>query len=575
MVVLACNPCPCGDYSADARLNRCTCREVQRRDYRNKVTGPVADRIDIVRHLAPLRPHDRGDRLDVARVVRRRSGRGWSAARARQAERYAGESWRLNGHAPGPVLRERWPLSERRPSGWSTTRSTPAGSAAAAPPGCTGSPGRSPTCAASTGPGVDEVDIALRLRTGDPLLLGDAGAGRMSAARRRPAGPGRAGRGSPSPATRGSPTWSPSSAPSRCTTRLLGRARPRRPAHRRRPPGSRDVDPERELARAARLGLRFVVPGDAEWPRRLDDLRAAPSRCRSAAGVPLGLWVRGPLRLDELAGSVAVVGSRSATTYGADVAAELAAAVGQAGLARSCPARRSASTRRPTGARSPAAAPTVAVLACGADRAYPAAHRQLLDHLAAEGAVVSETAARAGAPTRLRFLSRNRLIAALTRGTVVVEAALRSGALNTANWAGRLNRPLMGVPGPVTSAPSQGVHQLIRTGAATLVTSGEDVLELVGAAGEHLRRGAARARTGPRPAQPLRQQQVLDAVPVAAAARSDSIARTAGLGLRRGARRRWPGCEARGLVEADERRLAARRAALTTERRSALPRLGA
>src|SRR4029078_13034542 len=108
---------------------------------------------------------------------------------------------------------------------------------------------------------------------------------------------------------------------------------------------------------------------------------------------------------------------------------------------------------------------TVAVLACGVDRAYPAAHQRLLDHLADRGAVVSELAPGC-APTRLRFLARNRVIAALTRGTVVVEAAVRSGALNTANWANRLHRTVMGVPGPVTSAPSQGVHQLIRTGAA-------------------------------------------------------------------------------------------------------------
>ena len=96
------------------------------------------------------------------------------------------------------------------------------------------------------------------------------------------------------------------------------------------------------------------------------------------------------------------------------------------------------------------------MLACGVDRAYPPAHRELLDHLAdARAAVVSERRP-GGAPMRLRFLSRNRIIAALSAGTVVVEAALRSGALNTANWAGRLNRPLMGVPGPVTSAPSAG-----------------------------------------------------------------------------------------------------------------------
>jgi DNA processing protein len=164
------------------------------------------------------------------------------------------------------------------------------------------------------------------------------------------------------------------------------------------------------------------------------------------------------------------------------------------------------------------------------DRAYPVAHTALLHHLAAHGAVVSELAPGC-APTRLRFLARNRLIAALTRGTVIVEAAFRSGALNTANWAGRLQRPVMGVPGPVTSAQSQGVHELVRSGAATLVTAPDDVLELVGASGEHLlerRRGPERTRD--RLTQ--RQRQVLDAVPVERAVSSDSIAATAGIGLR-------------------------------------------
>ena len=121
----------------------------------------------------------------------------------------------------------------------------------------------------------------------------------------------------------------------------------------------------------------------------------------------------------------------------------------------------------------------MAVLACGADRAYPLAHAEILEHIAEHGAVVSESPP-GHAPFKARFLSRNRLIAALTRGTVVVEAARRSGALNTATWAARLQRPLMGVPGPVTSAPSEGVHRLLRSGQATVVTTGLDVLEVVG-----------------------------------------------------------------------------------------------
>jgi DNA processing protein len=283
----------------------------------------------------------------------------------------------------------------------------------------------------------------------------------------------------------------------------------------------------RLVAGAARQGIRFVTPADAEWPTQMDDLAAVPP-IQDRGGPPLGLWVRGPMRLDRLRGSVAVVGSRSATTYGADVAAEIAAVVGGTGRCIVSGAAFGIDQAAHRGAIA-GGGPTVAVLACGADRVYPSAHRQLLDYIAAEGAVVSETPP-GGAPTRIRFLSRNRLIAALTQGTVVVEAALRSGALNTANWASRLNRVLLGVPGPVTSAPSQGVHELIRTGAATLVTSGAQVLEAVGTAGEHLVE-VPRGREQPRDRLTSRQRQVLDAVPVARGARADSIARAAGLGL--------------------------------------------
>jgi DNA processing protein len=174
--------------------------------------------------------------------------------------------------------------------------------------------------------------------------------------------------------------------------------------------------------------------------------------------------------------------------------------------------------------------PTVAVLACGVDRAYPSAHRNLLDYIADTGLVVSELPP-GSAPTKLRFLSRNRLIAALSQGTVVVEAAARSGALNTANWAVRLNRVLMGVPGPVTSAPSEGVHELIRNRGAALVTRGEDVLELLSPSGSFL----SEPVRGPVKAEDQltdRERQVLDAVPVVQPACADSLARTAGIAVR-------------------------------------------
>lgn len=288
------------------------------------------------------------------------------------------------------------------------------------------------------------------------------------------------------------------------------------------------LEPEADLERGQRLGIRFVIPGDDEWPRPVDDLVAA-APVQDRAGPPIGLWVRGPLRLDEIAAaSVAVVGSRSATTYGADVAGDIGAGLARAGQCVVSGAAFGIDQAAHRGAIA-SGGTSVAVLACGVDRPYPAAHARLIDHLAARGAVVSELAPGCS-PTRLRFLARNRVIAALTCGTVVVEAALRSGALNTANWAGRLNRPLMGVPGPVTSAPSQGVHQLIRTGAATLVTAADEVLELVGASGEHLlerRRGPDR----PRDRLTQRHRQVLDAVPAERPAAADSVARTAGISL--------------------------------------------
>ena len=243
--------------------------------------------------------------------------------------------------------------------------------------------------------------------------------------------------------------------------------------------------------------------------------------------MPIGLWCRGALRLDEACReSVAVVGSRSATSYGAQVAGDIGArlaaehwtTVSGAAFGIDHAAHRGALAARGR---------TVAVLACGVDRAYPAAHAGLLRYIADVGLVVSE-AAPGCAPTRIRFLARNRLIAALSRGTVVVEAAVRSGALNTASWASGLGRVLMGVPGPVTSAPSAGVHQLLRSRDALLVTSGEEVLEAVGPVGAFLLE-EPREADGPRDRLPARERQVLDAVPKHVGADAVRIARTAGV----------------------------------------------
>ncbi|MFG2113022.1 DNA-processing protein DprA [Streptomyces sp. NPDC048718] len=246
---------------------------------------------------------------------------------------------------------------------------------------------------------------------------------------------------------------------------------PRRVAGWRR--RARTAAPARDLDHIARAGGRFLIPGDPEWPRQLDDL--GDTR-------PLGLWVRGPADLRTWAlRSVAVVGARACTPYGAHVAATLAAGLAERGWVVVSGAAYGVDAAAHRGALGSGGA-TVAVLACGVDVPYPRGHAQLLARVAEQGLVVGELPP-GGHPTRSRFVLRNRVIAALTRGTVVVEAPYRSGSLVTARAAASLGRHTMGVPGPVTSGLSAGVHELLR-GEATLVTDAADVIELVGDIGE-------------------------------------------------------------------------------------------
>ena len=236
--------------------------------------------------------------------------------------------------------------------------------------------------------------------------------------------------------------------------------------------------------RTAHADARFIVPGDAEWPPRVGDLAAA-APVRDWGGAPVGLWVRGAGRLEEATqAAVAIVGSRAASSYGERVAAELASGLAElrytvvSGAAYGIDA---AAHRGALGAEGR----SIAILAGGVDEAYPRAHSRLLESLTESGCVVSEVPV-GEHPTRRRFLVRNRLIAALTSGTVVVEASLRSGARNTASWATSCGRVVMAVPGPVTSATSVTPHRLIRDGEAVLVTSVHDVLEMLRPVGEVL-----------------------------------------------------------------------------------------
>jgi DNA processing protein len=229
------------------------------------------------------------------------------------------------------------------------------------------------------------------------------------------------------------------------------------------------LDVDRDLATAAKVGARLVVPGDAEWPERLEDL-PIPPWC---------LWVRGPVDLAVATRrSVAVVGSRTCTAYGEHQAAELGSGLAQRGWTVLSGAAFGIDASAHRGALAVDGV-SIAALAGGVERPYPAAHARLIERLAETGIVLAEVAP-GSAPMRSRFLLRNRLIAALTKGTVVVEADLRSGSLNTLGTAYDLGRPVGVFPGPVTSMASAGCHAKIRDGMATLVTGAADVVDLVG-----------------------------------------------------------------------------------------------
>lgn len=259
-------------------------------------------------------------------------------------------------------------------------------------------------------------------------------------------------------------------------------------------------------------GVALVTRADDDWPGQVDDLDAH---------APICLWVRGdPSVLSRLAPSVAIVGARAATSYGDHVAMELAADLAGGGVPVV-----SGGAYGIDGAAHRAAlhvgGTTVALLAGGADRAYPAGHTQLIDDIARTGAVVSEVPCGA-APTKWRFLQRNRIIAALTSATVVVEAGWRSGSLNTAGHAAALSRGLGAVPGPVTSAASAGCHRLLREYGAECITSAEDVRELLGIGHGSLMDPGVSARTDD-------TTRVRDALSTRTWRDSEEIARRAGM----------------------------------------------
>jgi DNA processing protein len=267
-------------------------------------------------------------------------------------------------------------------------------------------------------------------------------------------------------AARGAPDW----------TALPGLAGPSRmrlvAAARRWAARADDICVDDLLAELGRAGGSLVVPGDDAWPTALGDLGDA---------APFALWCRGTLPHGRRA--VAIVGSRASTGYGERVAFDLANGLVARGVAVVSGGAYGIDAAAHRGAIAGDGA-TLVVLAGGVDRGYPAGNMRLFEEAIGSGGGVASEMPPGALPTKSRFLQRNRLIAAITDATVVVEAAWRSGALSTAHHAVDLMRPVGAVPGPVTSVASAGCHRLLREGAAVCVTDVEEVVELLPGAPE-------------------------------------------------------------------------------------------
>lgn len=293
-------------------------------------------------------------------------------------------------------------------------------------------------------------------------------------------------------------------------------------ARKRWTPRVPDLAPARDLATMQRLGGRLIIPADDLWPRQLADLGLQE---------PICLWWRGieqPFPAAEK--SIALVGSRDSTSYGSAVTGDLAYSLAQRGYTIisggaygiDAHAHRAALAGGTSGS-----IPTIAVMAGGVDRFYPAGNEDLLRAVATQGAVLAEVPP-GSAPTRYRFLQRNRLIAALASVTVVVEARWRSGALNTAHHAETLGRSVGAVPGSVHSANSAGCHRLLREGGAVCVTDAGEIAELASPSGEELPETKA-GRAAVQDGLTLEDLILLDALPLRTTTSVDKLTAVAGL----------------------------------------------
>ncbi len=230
----------------------------------------------------------------------------------------------------------------------------------------------------------------------------------------------------------------------------------------------RSTSPDEVLTSIARADASFIYPGDLLWPSSLEDLVAPPIALIAKGNLPV---------LSQR--SLAIVGTRNPTNYGARIAGDFAAGFVDRAWAVISGGAYGIDSFAHKGALI-AEGVTVAVIASGIDINYPAGNNRLFAQICENGAIVSETMP--GHPALpARFLTRNRLIAAISQATLVVEAAFRSGSLRTARDAAQLLRPVMAIPGPINSPTSEGCHRLIGERVAEIVTSVADAVEFIGA----------------------------------------------------------------------------------------------
>jgi DNA processing protein len=312
-----------------------------------------------------------------------------------------------------------------------------------------------------------------------------------------------------------------------------------------------DVVAHKAVEHADRLGVRIVTPEDEEWPHQLIDLarlsRDVADAIQRDTYPPQCLWLRGPWPLAPACEkAVAIVGARASTAYGDHVATDLGFGLSNRGWTVVSGGAFGIDAAAHRGALAGVGC-TIAVLACGIDRPYPISHTTLFDRIAEQGLLLTEWPPGAD-PHRRRFLIRNRVIAALTRGTVMVEANIRSGARFTLNRARNLGRLAMAVPGPVTSAMSVGSHEELRIEGCTLVANVDHIIETVGQIGVDLT-PIVRAPEDARDRLTPLQRQILDGVRPRKILTAEQIAEVVGASTR-DARRTLPGLETAKFVTA-------------------------